>query len=452
MASQEWRPDSWKHFPIRQQPTYDDLDHLNRTLETIHYHPPLVSVGEVEALKAHIAQAARGQAFVLQGGNCAERFIDCNEVVIASKFKIMLQMSVILTYAVRKPVIRIGRIAGQYWKPRSSDWETCGGQRLATYRGDAINSIEPDPEKRRPDPDRLLSAYFHAASTLNYIRSLIDGGFADLHHPYHWNMHSMEQSHSWPAYQRVVDRILDAIEFMESFGGVRSDVLGRVSFCSSHEGLVLGYEQALTRKDESSGRYYNLGAHMLWIGARTRHPAEAHAEYFRGLANPIGVKIDGKTTPDDLLELIRVLDPDNEPGKLTCITRMGVQGVDTHLPPLIEAVQKSGRVVAWSCDPMHGNTMTVNGSVKTRDFSIIQEELRRTFVIHQRLGSHLAGVHFELTADDVTECVGGAQALTSKDLDRRYETYCDPRLNYSQSLEMAFQIAHLLEQASRERP
>lgn len=445
MADSAWEPGSWRQRDSVQQPQYPDPAAYEAALASLRVCPPLVSVGEVDNLRSRLAQAGRGEAFILQGGNCAERFIDCRADSIANKLKILLQMSVILTYGVRKPVVRIGRFAGQYAKPRSNDFEVIDGTSLPSYRGDAVNSVDPTIAARTPDPQRLVSSYFYAAATLNHIRALIDGGFADLRHPYTWTLRSMESSRNWPEYKAVLDRILDAIQFMESFGGARSDVLGRVDFFTSHEGLLLGYEEALSRKDADSGRWYNLGAHMLWIGVRTRQLCGGHIEYCRGIANPIGLKVDTSTRPEDLLALLDVLNPDNEEGRVTMISRLGAGRVDEHLPALIRSVRDVGHRVVWSCDPMHGNTVTVEGGLKTRDFSVVLDELRRTFDVHRREGSHLAGVHFELTADEVTECIGGPEDLTSGDLSRRYETYCDPRLNCSQSLEMAFLIARLLQ-------
>lgn len=442
---QPWRPDSWRDRQAVQQPPYSDLAAVETVLAELRHYPPLVVPAEVEHLKRQIATAGRGEAFILQGGNCAERFIDCQAEPIANKLKVLLQMSVILTYGVRKPVVRIGRIAGQYAKPRSSDFENVDGMELPSYRGDAVNCVEPDPAGRQPDPDRLRQAYFFAATTLNHLRALIDGGFADLHHPDNWDLKSFEGTRNWAEYRDVVERIMDAISFMESFGGVKSESLGRVDIYTSHEGLLLGLEESFTRQDGSSGRYYNLGAHMLWIGARTRQLDGAHVEYYRGIANPIGVKVDPKCSPDELVELTRVLNPNNEPGRLSLVTRVGADRVHDVLPPLVRAVQESGAIVTWSCDPMHGNTVSVESGRKTRDFSVVLEELRRTFLVHKQCGSYLAGVHFELTGDDVTECIGGSERITSTDLDRRYETYCDPRLNCSQSLEMAFLIARMLQ-------
>jgi 3-deoxy-7-phosphoheptulonate synthase len=449
MTTLQWAPDSWRQRVAQQQPEYPDPAVCEEVLASLRNYPPLVSVGEVENLKHRLAQAGRGEAFILQGGNCAERFIDCRADSIANKLKILLQMSVILTYGVRQPVVRIGRFAGQYSKPRSSDVEVIDGRSLPAYRGDAVNSVEPTVQARTPDPQRLTSSYFFAAATLNHVRALIDGGFADLRHPYIWNLSSIERSRNWAEYKSVLDRILDAIQFMESFGGARSDVLGRVDFFTSHEGLLLGYEEALTRKDPDSERYYNLGAHMLWLGMRTRQLDGAHIEYLRGIANPIGIKIDAGCTQEEIVGLLETLNPANEEGRITLITRMGAPRVEERLPPLIEVVSRANCRAAWSCDPMHGNTVTLEGGRKTRDFSVILDELQRTFRVHQEHGSRLAGVHFELTADDVTECIGGAADLTSTDLGRRYETYCDPRLNCSQSLEMAFLIARLLQSSKR---
>lgn len=443
-------PDAWKRKPALQQPAYPSAGEYEETLAKIRALPPLVSPGEVANLKSKLALAGRGQAFILQGGACAERFLDCRGEAIAAKLKILLQMSVILAYGARKPVLRIGRIAGQYAKPRSSEWETAGGVRMPSYRGDAVNSAAPDPARRAADPRRLLQSYFYSAATLNHIRALIDGGFADIRHPYAWNLRSIEKSRNWPAYKDMVERILDSINFMESVGGANSETLGRIEYYTSHEGLLLGYEDAMTRWDEERRRWMNLSAHMIWIGARTRQLDGAHVEYFRGIDNPVGVKIDGQCGPDELLALLDVLNPSNEEGRVTLIARIGAARIRQALPPLVRAVRRAGKAAVWSCDPMHGNTLALEGGRKTRDFSVILEELRESFRIHEEEGSRLAGVHFELTGEDVTECVGGAENLTSDDLDRRYESYCDPRLNGSQSLEMGFCIARMLKGESAE--
>ncbi len=445
MMVREWSPTSWSEFPISQQPVYVDEAEYRKVLSQLRRLPPLVFVGEIDKLKGLIAEAGRGKRFILHGGNCAERFIDCNSETITNQLKILLQMSVILAYGARKPVVRIGRIAGQFAKPRSCDYEEVNGRKIPVYRGDSVNSIEPTEDARRADPERLIMSFFHSSATLNYIRAMIDGGFADLHRPYTWNLHSIEKSPRWPEYKRIVDDILDAISFMESFGGVKSETLGRIDFFTSHEGLLLGYESSLTRKDGISGKYYNLGAHMLWIGDRTRDIQGAHVEYFRGISNPIGVKIGPSCSGEEAKELVKILNPENEPGRLTFITRLGVKNVEQLLPNLIEAVRSTGGFVTWSCDPMHGNTVVVNGK-KTRNFDVILQELEMTFNIHREMGSLLGGVHFELTGDDVTECVSGAVDLRESDLGVNYQTYCDPRLNYAQSLEMAFLINRLLKQ------
>lgn len=442
-----WSPSSWKAYRILQQPVYPDPQARAQVLAKIGSYPPLVSAGEIERLKANFARAAEGRAFILQGGDCAERFIDCTDRMISNRLKILLQMSVILTYGIRMPIIKIGRIAGQYAKPRSNAYELLDGVEIPSYRGDSVNEFEPVPEARIPDPQRLLQSYYHASITLNYIRTAINGGFADLHDPYRWNLHTIEETSMWPAYKDVVDRILDAIHFMEAIDGARPESLGKVDFFISHEGLLLEYETAMTRRDPQSGRYYNMGAHTLWIGERTRALDSAHVEYFRGIANPIGVKIGPSCEPDELLALLQVLNPMDEPGRITLITRMGIDHVDDRLPRLIRAVQKAGATVVWSCDPMHGNLIRSNGNRKTRDFSAILEEFRRTFYHHQAAGTFLAGAHFELTGEDVTECIGGAVELKDDDLHKNYDTYCDPRLNYAQSLEIAFLITKLFQQS-----
>ncbi len=439
-----WTTDSWKSLKAFQQPEYSDHKKYEKALETISAYPALVFPGEVAKLKEQIAKAGDGKAFILQGGSCAEKFIDCNEVCITNQIKILLQMSVILTYGVRKSIVKIGRIAGQYAKPRTNTTEIVNGQLISSYLGDIINDYTPNLAARTPDPERLLQSYHHSAATLNYIRAMIDGGFADLHHPFNWNLHSIEKSQKWPDYQKIVAQILDAIDFMESFGGARKESLDKVDFFTSHEGLLLGYEEAMTRKDPKSEKYYNLGAHMVWIGERSRDVNGAHVEYFRGISNPIGIKVGPACTADELLKLISILNPDNESGRITLITRMGASKVDDILPGLVKAVQKSGNVVTWCCDPMHGNTINGAGILKTRNFSVILDELKKSFLIHRENRSYLAGVHFELTGEDVSECIGGSVNLTDEELQKNYSSYCDPRLNYSQSLEMAFLITELL--------
>ncbi|MBN1698515.1 MAG: 3-deoxy-7-phosphoheptulonate synthase [Spirochaetales bacterium] len=440
----EWTPSSWQNKKALQQPVYRDDEGYRRVIGRLTSYPPLISPGEIDRLKRKIGEAGEGEGFILQGGDCVERFIDCNERTITNKFKIILQMSVILTYAARKPVIRIGRIAGQYSKPRSNETEVIKGVEIPVYRGDGINGYDPEKAKREPDSLRLLESFYHSAVTINYIRALIAGGFADLHRPFTWNLYEIEQTEKWPEYRDILEQILDAIRFMETFGGVNTDTLGSIEFYTSHEGLHLGYEEAMTRRDERLGRYLNCGAHMLWIGERTRHPDGAHVEYFRGVDNPIAIKIGPSIDKDEMTGLIGILNPKNEKGRITIITRLGRDRAGDVLPGLIAAVRKSRQSVTWSCDPMHGNTDITETGVKTRNFDNILGELKESYVIHRDRKSILSGVHFELTGDDVTECIGGAVDLTANDLSRNYQSYCDPRLNYAQSMEMAFLIAKLI--------
>lgn len=439
-----WTPASWRKKRAIQQPAYIDWGKYEKILAQIRDLPPLVFPGEVLHLKKKIGEAGKGRRFILQGGDCVERFIDCNEKTIMNKLKIILQMSVILTYAARKPVVRIGRIAGQFSKPRSLPIEKINGVDIPVYRGDSINSYEPEMTARIPKPSRLLKSYYHASATINYIRAMIDGGFADLHQPYTWNLYEIEQTGKWEEYRGIVEQILDAIRFMESFGGVYAEKLGRIEFYTSHEGLHLGYEEAMTRKDHHLNKYFNLGAHMLWIGERTRGIDAAHVEYFRGISNPIGIKLGPTVTADELTELLVRLNPANEEGRITLITRLGAGNVRKVLPGLIQKVKQKKAEVTWSCDPMHGNTALTKDGFKTRNFDEILKELKQTYLVHKENSSCLSGVHFELTGDDVTECTGGAVNLKPRDLSRNYQTFCDPRLNYAQGMEMAFLIAKLI--------
>ncbi len=435
-----WSPTSWRSRPIRQQPTYSDPKALHEAINHVRSLPPLVAPGEVDALRERLAAAARGELFVLQGGDCAERFADCRRSAIENKLKILLQMSLVLTWGARIPVVRIGRMAGQYAKPRSSDTEVIDGRTVCTYRGDHVNGH--DPSERVPDPKRLLQAYFYAAATLNYARALLDGGFADLHHPDHWDLGWVRDAELRSGYESVRDRMLDAIDFFEATGMRGDNALRSVELYASHEGLLLAYEEALT--EASDGGWYNLGAHMLWIGHRTHQLDGAHVEYFRGVHNPIGIKVGPGTEPKGLQDLLDVLDPDDLPGRIMLISRFGAGRVTDALPPLVEAVRATGRTVLWSCDPMHGNTIKTPSGLKTRDFGAVRSEIEQVLAVHDRLGTILGGVHFELTGEDVTECTGGAGGLSEDDLSRSYETFCDPRLNYSQSLEMAFLLAQRL--------
>lgn len=442
-----WSPTSWRGLPIQQQPSYGDPQAVEDSLAVVRSLPPLVAPGEVDRLRKNFAAAARGQAFVLQGGDCAERFEDCAKGPIESKLKIILQMSLVLTWGARLPVIRVGRMAGQYAKPRSADTEVIDGVELPSYRGDHVHRIEATPEARRPDPRRLVEAYFRSAATLNYARALLDGGFADLHRPHHWQLDFVRSDEHRQRYEQLVERILDALHFVESTG-VKSPTLETVELFSSHEGLILAYEEALTRVQPGpagTSLAYNIGAHMLWIGDRTRALDGAHLEYFRGLENPVGVKVGPSMSGPELVALLDKLEPDDRPGRIMLISRLGADRVESRLPDLIESVKATGRTLLWSCDPMHGNGTKTEGGIKTRDLRQIHRELEQTFAVHERCGTMLGGVHLELTGEDVTECVGGPQELSESDLARSYQTYCDPRLNYAQSLEIAFFLASRLQ-------
>lgn len=437
-----WTPSSWRQRPIQQQPDYADPAAVKAALESVSGLPPLVAHGEVDQLRKRLADAAQGKAFLLQGGDCAERFEDCARAPIEAKLKILLQMSLVLTWGGRIPTIRVARMAGQYAKPRSRSTEVIDGVEMASYRGDHVNGIEPDPKLREPDPSRLLKAYFHSAATLNYARALLDGGFADLTQPHHWDLGFVRQAERREDYEKLVDRILDALDFVEATGVSGTGALKTVELFSSHEGLLLPYEEALTKR--IGDRWYNLGAHMLWIGDRTRQLDGAHVEYFSGIENPIGIKVGPTMSPADLSALLGRIEPQNRPGRVTLITRLGTD-VKSKLPTLIKAVVDNGHEVVWSCDPMHGNTELTSTGVKTRVVSRILDELRQTFDVHDAQGSSLGGVHIELTGENVTECVGGPQELSEHDLAESYQTYCDPRLNYAQSLELAFLMARRLQ-------
>lgn len=436
----DWSVMSWQNKPVLQQPVYPDSKHLEQVIVKLHQLPPLVTSWEIEQLKAQLAEASEGKRFVLQGGDCAETLADCTPDAITGKLKILLQMSLVLVFGGNKPVIRIGRFAGQYAKPRSSMTETIAGVTLPSYFGDLINSIEFTPEAREPNPQLLVRGYQHAAMTLNFIRSLIDGGFADLHHPEYWDLGFCDNSKLKSEYMEVVNGISGAIEFMESIGNASFDKLSRVEFFTSHEGLNLIYESAGTRTVPRREGYYNLTTHFPWIGDRTRQLEGAHLEYFRGIKNPIGVKIGPGITIEEIAGLAAKLNPENEPGRLTFIHRFGAGNIAKYLPQLIQTVTDNGIKVLWICDPMHGNTRNTSMGRKTRDFEDVLSELKQAFDIHKQAGSILGGVHFELTGDHVTECIGGARGLSETDLSTNYLSTCDPRLNYEQALEMAFLI------------
>lgn len=436
-----WSPESWQTFDAAQQPTYPDAEALRTVVEQLSSLPPLVTSWEIESLKTQLAEAARGERFLLQGGDCAENFADCEPATIASKLKILLQMSLVLVHGTHKRVIRVGRFAGQYAKPRSSDVETNSGTSLPSYRGDIVNAVDFTTQARTPDPTRMLRGYERAALTLNFIRSLIDGGFADLHHPEYWELGFVKHSPQAAEYQRMVESIGQSLRFMETLSGVQVGLLNRVDFFTSHEGLHLLYEQAQTRQVPHRTGWYNASTHFPWLGMRTAGIDGAHVEYFRGIANPIAVKIGPEMTPQWLTQLLDVLHPNNEPGRLTLITRFGAHQIAKQLPPLIDAVEKTGKSVLWVCDPMHANTETTANGYKTRKFEHILAELEQAFEIHANKGTYLGGVHFELTGESVTECTGGARGLNEDDLKRAYKTHVDPRLNYEQALEMAMIIA-----------
>lgn len=449
-AQRPWSPDSWRERPAAQEVRYLDESALDTAVEKLKSLPPLVTSWEIEHLRSNIAEAQEGKRFLLQGGDCAESLDDCRPEVITNKLKILLQMSLVLVHGGMKPVIRVGRFAGQYAKPRSAPEETATGadgveRTLPSYFGDLVNRPDFDENARRADPTLLVQAYEHAAMTINFIRALTAGGFADLHHPEYWNLGFLSHA-DLPAdiraqYEQTTARLADALRFMEALGETSVDELTRVDFFTSHEGLNLVYESAQTRTVPRRDGHYDLTTHMPWIGERTRDIGGAHVEFFRGVRNPVGVKLGPTAEPDDIVDLCHALNPDDEPGRLVLICRMGAKKVGEALPPLIEAVQRADRRVLWVCDPMHANTIKTAGGVKTRNFDEIIREIEQSFDIHDDADSRLGGVHFELTGEDVTECVGGAAGVTEKDLDRNYTSRCDPRLNYSQSLEMAFRIA-----------
>jgi 3-deoxy-7-phosphoheptulonate synthase len=440
-ATTAWHPAGWQAKPAQQQPVYDDPRALERIVAQISRLPPIVVSWEVEALRARLAAAQRGEAFLLQGGDCAEAFADCESDTIAKKLKILLQMSLVLLHGLKKPVIRVGRMAGQYAKPRSADSETRDGLTLPSYRGDLVNRPEFTPEARAADPKLLLRGYERAALTLNFVRALVEGGFADLHHPEYWDLGFLHQAPLKDAYERIVKSIGDALDFFEGMSGHPVHEATLVDFYSSHEGLHLLYEQAQTRFIPRQNRWYNLSTHMPWIGMRTAALEGAHVEYFRGISNPIGVKVGSAMDAAWLQGLVGTLNPQNQPGRLTLIHRFGAKDVASSLPKAIEAVRQTGQTVLWVCDPMHGNTETTTGGIKTRRFENILKELDLAFRIHAELGSYLGGVHIELTGEDVTECTGGARGLTDQDLARAYRSSVDPRLNHEQALELAMLIA-----------
>ena len=448
---QSWNPNSWRELPILQQPQYPDKEILKSVESQLKTAPPLVFAEETRSLFKQLEDVCEGRAFLLQGGDCAESFSDFNAANIRDTFKTILQMAVVLTYGGKCPVVKIARMAGQYAKPRSADLETINGVSLPSYRGDIINNIDFTAEARIPDPQRLMTAYHHSAATLNLLRAFAQGGLADLHQVNRWNMGFVAANPQKQKYQQLADKIQDALEFMEVCG-INSTIapsLKETDLYTSHEALLLGYEEALTRRDHLSGDWYDCSAHFVWIGERTRQLDHAHIEFFKGIKNPIGVKVGPGMDPDELIRLIDALNPDNIPGRLTLITRMGADVLPEKLPALVRKVQQEGRKVIWSSDPMHGNTEKATSGYKTRNFDNIMREISQFFSVHKAEGSYAGGVHLEMTGQHVTECTGGAYGLSDDDLAQRYKTQCDPRLNADQVLELGFLVADLLKDARK---
>ena len=442
----DWNPATWRQHRALQLPTYPDAAELGRVQDELRALPPLVTSWEILALKQQLAEAQEGRRFLLQGGDCAENFSDCTSQVVSNRLKVLLQMSLVLVHGLRLPVVRVGRFAGQYAKPRSADSETRDGITLPSYRGDMVNGPEFTASARIPDPRRMVKAHARSAMTMNFVRSLIDGGFADLHHPEYWDLGWVTHSPLADDYHRMVANIGDAVRFMETLSGSEVHNLNRVDFYTSHEALLLPYEEAQTREVPRQWGWFNLSTHFPWIGMRTAALDGAHAEYFRGIRNPVAVKIGPSVTPDQLLRLVDLLNPDDEPGRLSFICRMGAAQVASMLPPLLDAVKRDGRRVLWICDPMHGNTEATSNGYKTRRFDNIRSEIEQTYDLHAAAGTRLGGVHLELTGEDVTECTGGARDLGEVDLERAYRSSVDPRLNYEQSLEIAMAIVRKHEQ------
>lgn len=445
--STNWTPTSWRNKPILQVPDYPDQARLEEYEGRLAGYPPLVFAGEARALKAELGKVANGEAFLLQGGDCAEAFAEHNPDNIRDFFRVFLQMAVVLTYGAGKPVVKVGRIAGQFAKPRSAPTETSDGVELPSYRGDIINGIDFNEASRVPDPERLIMAYRQSAATLNLLRAFSQGGYANLEHIHGWMLNFVEGEQS-DRYRALADKISEALEFMKAVGITSESApqLRSTDFFTSHEALLLGYEEAFTRVDSTTGDHYATSGHMLWIGDRTRQPDHAHVEYFRGIKNPIGIKCGPSLDPDELVRLLEVLNPEDEAGRITLIARFGANKVGDHLPALVRAVKKSGRTVVWSCDPMHGNTIKATSGYKTRPFDSILSEVKDFFAVHRAEGTHPGGIHVEMTGKNVTECTGGARAISDADLSDRYHTHCDPRLNAHQALELAFLVAELIKE------
>jgi 3-deoxy-7-phosphoheptulonate synthase len=450
----KWAPDTWRNFPVMQMPDYADAAKLAAVEGQLAGYPPLVFAGEARKLKKRLAKVAEGKGFLLQGGDCAESFAEHSADNIRDFFRVFLQMAVVLTFAGGQPVVKVGRIAGQFAKPRSSPTETIDGVEYPIYRGDIINDSAATVEGRKPDPERQIMAYRQSAATLNLLRAFAQGGYANLEHVHQWMLGFLKDSPASEQYNDLANRLTDTLGFMRAVGitAETAPQLRTTDFFTSHEALLLGYEQAMTRVDSTSGDYYATSGHMLWIGDRTRQLDHAHVEFARGIKNPIGLKCGPSLKADELIKLIDALNPENEPGRLTLIARFGADKVEKHLPELIRAVKREGRAVVWSCDPMHGNTIKSTSGYKTRPFDAVMSEVRRFMSVHQAEGTHAGGVHIEMTGKDVTECTGGLRAITDEDLNDRYHTFCDPRLNAAQALELAFLLADELKKEQTLRP
>lgn len=448
-----WSARSWRDKPIQQQPQYASLNELQMVEQQLKKFPPLVFAEEIRALRAQLGRVSQGHGFLLQGGDCAESFSDFTAPKIRDTFKVILQMAVVMTFAGSCPVTKVARMAGQYAKPRSSDIESIDGVSLPSYRGDIINGADFTEQARQPDPNRMINAYHHSAATLNLLRAFAQGGLADLHKVHKWNMSFVEANPLKEKYMQVAEQIQSALKFMEVLGinAESNATIHETQLFTSHEALLLPYEEALTRTDTLTGLPYDCSAHMVWIGERTRQIDHAHVEFMRGIHNPLGVKIGPTTKPDDVIQLLDLLNPQNEPGRMTLITRMGADNLGDALPNIVRRVKAEGRHVVWSSDPMHGNTVKAENGLKTRNFEAIHRELRQFFAVHQAEGTYPGGVHLEMTGEDVTECTGGAYQISEHDLTQRYRTQCDPRLNADQVLELAFLVADSLKEARQGR-
>jgi len=447
-----WTPGSWRDFPIKQQPAYQDQEVLKNVEAELNHYPPLIFAGEARNLKKKMAAAGRGEAFLLQGGDCAESFADFNATTIKNLFKLMLQMNMVLMYSTGKPVVKVGRIAGQFAKPRSSDFEEANGLKLPSYRGDIINGIEFTEEARVPNPHNMIRAYNQSAATLNLLRAFSRGGLADLNKVHQWNLGFIKDNPLGKRYDELSDKIDHAMNFMAACGLTSEAMpqLHQTTLYTSHEALLLNYEEALTREDSETGEWYDCSAHMLWIGDRTRDLDEAHIEYFRGISNPIGCKVGPSMEEDELIALIEALNPENEEGRLNLIVRMGAEKISEFFPPLLKKVRDAGKHVVWTIDPMHGNVEKSSTGFKTRDFDNILSEVKQFFEIHKEMGTIAAGIHLEMTGNDVTECTGSTScAITAEGLANRYHTQCDPRLNASQALELAFMLSDTISDSDR---